>query len=251
VTKQVLQYFPLTPFYKKCGVVQLFINNDECSTRYSIANFPSFLNPIKATESICSISLYNAEGTFLFTRKLTMKSFGSLDIDIASLDNSWQLPQLGMAVIQVIPKHLLWYPNPVLWHTISHFFTTFVSKYGSISGVVHPQSLLGEESDSMKQGEWISNLSLQCGDLESADIYQINPCKIPKYSNLLVYGNNKIICDRKRYIPAFGVCVTRLNRDDFGNEESIRLGVIGMTGKNSKPLIMFRTISGSISVVHS
>ncbi len=250
VLKKIRHRIPLQQLYKKFPVVQIFINSSERTTRYSISNFPSFLDPTNAKTCICTAVLFNQDGQKVFETKLKMKPFETMDINFADLMKNGAPPKFGLAVFKVEPENGIFFPHPNLERLTSHFFSTFFDKNGSVCGLIHPQSVF--KPDPKPGLYWESNLKMDSTDLEWIELYQINPSTEPVQSKILLMDDKqKSIYSRDEIIKPFASRFCKIDAKSLSGSSKVHVALDGIAGENCKPIVFFKNKSNLVSAVHS
>lgn len=242
---------PMNWMVKKIPISQMFINDEEISTQYGISNFPSFLDPKNAIDAECEAVLYNENGRMVFRKNLEMNKFETLQVDFSKMLKRAELPKLGLAVFNVVPRGGIFFQYPILWHIKSHFFCFFLNKRGGVCGVVHPQSPINPKPDNTCS--WSSNLSIETDQLAWLKIFQINPSR--KHVRSEVYlrdENGAILVNEAAIFSPRASKFIAIDQSKLVGSKRIRIGLVGLPGENCKPIVIFKNkYSGAISAVHS
>lgn len=250
ILKAIAFKMPFKFLYKKITVSQIYINDSLRTSKYSLPNFVSFLDPKQAKKAFCYANLYDDNGTLIFSKKIPMGTFETLEVDFNTLCDPKSLPQQGIVTLRLVPQHFIFNSNAILGHITSHFFSLFSSRDGGVCGLIHPQSSF--EPGIQPDLKWISNLSIPTEGVACLEVFQMNPNRDEVESQLLLYDENrKVVFSEAKKINRYGSRYLKINKHDFHSARHVKLGMLGATGENCKPLIFITTDKGIMSAVHS
>ena len=225
-------------------VTQLFVNDEQITTQYTIMNFPSLLSPQNAYAVKYIIKVFSGEKRELLNKTYILNPFQSKNI---TFEDEADLPHLGIVTIEMQPLSLFSKPDYHLKRLTPHFYTKFISKNHDSIGLVHTQTRFNIKGHTH---HWKSSLRIDPSMLKKVVAYQINPTTKPFENNLSLHTHHDgKILESKRF--QFKKLSAMKQEYIINNEELLYIGVDQTTTPNAKPLLFLYFQDDTFTVVHS
>lgn len=231
-------------FAKKRSVAQLFINDGEVFSRYTLLNIPSVLSPETSYTIKAVVKVFSESAKVKLSKEYILKPFESREV-FFGYDNN--LPKIGVISVEIEPYTLFSKNDSILGTLTPHFYSLFHTRNMDSLGLIHPQTLLNQKGTTVN---WKSQLNISGENVEKLVVYQINPVA-QSQSNILTLKNengsvvNSIENDFKPYSA---------NKAEFDLKEvssTVHLELDRTNTANAKPLVFMYFKDGTFTAVHS
>jgi len=231
------------PYIPNTITTQLFIQNEEINTHYTIMNFSSFLSPKTAYRVKYVIKIFAGKQKEFLKRTYILEPFQSKNI---SFENEKNLPREGIVTIEMEPVSILSPSDYHLKRLIPHFYTKFISKDNKSIGLVHTQTRFNVRSHSHN---WKSSLAIDSTMVKKVIAYQINPKYDDFKNNLTLYTSENIIVESKQFL--FKQLSASKQEFILDSNKLLHFRIDKTSTPNAKPLLFLYFQDNTFSVVHS
>ena len=235
------------------GVIQIFVNDSQRKTSYSLTNYPSFLLPKLLGSVGYEISLFDESGKLVFSKDIEVPKYGSAKIVPAEIYEG-KLPERGIfqanlkaSRFSLLDKYYL----RLLGMVTSHFYTMFYSPNFESLALIHPQTVAPVPDSDEKSNFWYSQYLIHVPSVAKLEVFQINPCKSAYPLNLkLMNTKGQVIAESTDQVPGYGIRKVVWEKPTLADQEYLYLASDTLRG-NEKPILFSYYSDGSYTALHT
>jgi hypothetical protein len=237
-------------------IVQMYLNTDEVETFLGINDFYSFLVPEVKSPITIHFQFFNKNGSRIFSISKTYLPGSDFKISVKELFLKNTIKsEMGIVTLSIAPKHARNPSYKRMGVAGSHFYVFYHHHSGPSNGSVghvHPSSTL--DPNNSISGDFISNQSIICSELNGIALLQANPSShsVSITHSVIDIVTKDVICSKKSILEPFST-----NLIEFGFEEStfkqkrVTIMISPLPTSNSKPLLIRKSKKNLWSYSHS
>ena len=230
------------------NVAQLFLNGGGIETEYTFTNIASLYSPKTGQPYVYTLTLHDGDGRRARSTVVTVPVHGTRALRLSDVMKG-PLPDRGLLSVSLRSASALFYGDKHLGRVNPHFYALYRSVESGSYALIHPQAAIG--ATPVPAGEWRSTQLIDTARVRSLRIFQINPCLSPATTSLRLCGlDGEVLQESTATLPPLSSREVEWPLFDFTARPFVVVGMKGLPGPNSKPLVFNVFFDGSFSASH-